>query len=58
MSVKITINKSGLRKLERKMAANIKKSVQNKLPPGTEVADGDAEAIAKDVTKAIEKAFK
>ncbi len=58
MTVKFTIDKAGLRKLEREMAKNIKKAAQRRLPAGTKIADGDADKIAKTVTKEIESAFK
>jgi hypothetical protein len=58
MSIKFTIDRTGLRQLERAMAKNIKKAVQRKLPAGTQVAEGDAEKIARQITQKIESAFK
>ena len=58
MNVKFTVNKAGLRQLERNMAKNIKSAVRKKLPADAEVADGDAERIAKEVSDEIETAFK
>ena len=40
------------------MARKIKKAVKKKLPAGVKVADGDAEKIARQVSKQIESAFK
>jgi len=57
MTIKFTVNKAGLRQLEREMARNIKKAVERKLPAGSSVADGDAEKIATQVSKQIETAF-
>ncbi len=57
MTIKFTVNKTGLRQLEREMARNIKKAVKKKLPAGSRVADGDAEKIARQVSKHIESAF-
>lgn len=57
-TVTLTINKAGLRQLEREMAKNIERAVQRKLPSGAKIADGDAEEIAKEATKEIESAFK
>lgn len=58
MSIKISVNRAGLRQLEREMAKNIKKAVKRKLPLGARVADGDAEKIARQVSNEIESAFK
>ena len=54
----LTMNKAGLRQLQRRMAKNIKEAVQRKLPPGAKMVDADAEEIAKEATKEIESAFK
>ena len=58
MTLKFTINKAGLRQLERDMGKNIKEAVQRKLRRGARIVDGDAEEIAKEATKEIELAFK
>lgn len=58
MTIKFSVNRAGLRQLEREMARNIKKAVKKKLPAGVKVADGDAEKIARQVSKQIESAFK
>lgn len=58
MSFKIQIDYVGLRKFERELSKNIKKVVSKKLPPGTQVTDGNSKKIAKKVVKKIEKAFK
>lgn len=58
MTIKFTVNKAGLRQLEREMAKNMKKAVKRKLPLGTEIVDADAEEIAREATKEIESAFK
>lgn len=58
MNVKFTVNRAGLRQLERDVAKNLRKAIRKKLPAGVDVADGDAEGIAKQVGKEIETAFK
>jgi len=57
-TVTLTISKAGLRQLQGRMAKNIKKTIQSKLPPGTKMVDADFEEIAKQATKQIESAFR